>query len=144
MYVISELMNSIDVYSYREENDNPFFEKIQTVYTTDKHDAKDVAGSGLVVSNDGSLVAASNAGENSVALFKTTESGMLGFVFCLPISGEYPKDLVIFPDNKHLVSLNHESNTMTFFTIDVDKKTMIMNGKEMKVKQGNCIVFHKL
>ena len=59
-------------------------------------------------------------------------------------SGEYPKDAEFFPDNKFLVSLNHESNTMTFFHIDLEHGTMIMNGPAMKVNMPNCILFHKL
>ena len=69
---------------------------------------------------------------------------MLTKMLCLPISGDYPKDAILFPDNRHLVSLNHETNTMTFFTVDMDKKIIVMNGREMKVNQPNCIIFHKL
>ena len=50
----------------------------------------------------------------------------------------------MFPDNKHLVSLNHESNSMTFFNLDLEKKVIVMNGPEMKVAQPNCIIFYKL
>ena len=64
--------------------------------------------------------------------------------FCLPISGDYPKDAAMFPDNKHLVSLNHETNTMTFFNVDLKKGLLVMNGKEMKIDQPNCIIFYKL
>ena len=97
------------------------------------------------ISVDGKYILASNAGENSVALYEIQpESGELERLFCLPISGEYPKDASLFPDNKHLVCLNHESNTMTFFTVDLDKKVIIMNGKELTVKQPNCIIFHEM
>ena len=87
----------------------------------------------------------SNVGDNSVIVYKIEEeTGKLEKVLCLPISGDYPKDVALFPDNKHLVSLNHESNTMTFFTTDLEKGLIIMNGKEMKVDRPNCIIFHKL
>ena len=72
------------------------------------------------------------------------ETGKLEKVLCLPISGDYPKDASLFPDNRHLVSLNHESNTMTFFKADLEKGLIIMNGKEMKVDNPNCVIFHKL
>ena len=64
--------------------------------------------------------------------------------FCLPVSGEYPKDADIFPNNKFIVSLNHESNEMTFFHVDLEKGTMVMNGPAMKGEVPNRIVFHKL
>ena len=67
---------------------------------------------------------------------------MLEKLFCLPVSGDYPKDVALFPDNKHLVSLNHESGTMTFFNADMEKGLIVMNGKEIKIESPNCIIFH--
>ena len=72
------------------------------------------------------------------------ETGLLTKNFCLPVSGDYPKDASLFPDNKHLVSLNHETDTMTFFSVDLEKGLLVMNGKEIKVDKPNCIIFHKL
>ena len=69
---------------------------------------------------------------------------MLTKSFCLPVSGDYPKDVALFPDNKHLVSLNHESDTMTFFNVDMEKGTLVMNGRELKVDQPNCIIFYRV
>ena len=50
-------------------------------------------------------------------------------LLALPISGDYPKDLVIFPDNKHIAVANHASNTVTTFTVDYDKNIIVMNDK---------------
>ena len=72
------------------------------------------------------------------------ETGMLREIFCLPVSGEYPKDASLFPNNKFLVSLNHETNDMTFFRVNMEQGTMIMNGPAIKVDVPNCIIFHKL
>ena len=69
---------------------------------------------------------------------------MLEKRFVLPISGDYPKDIALFPDTKHLISLNHESDSMTFFHIDMERNTIIMNGPELKVAKGNCIVMLKV
>ena len=69
---------------------------------------------------------------------------MLERLFCLPISGEYPKDAAIFPDNRHLVSLNHESNTMTFFSMDLKKKVLMMCSPALKVDRPNCIAFYRI
>ena len=78
-------------------------------------------------------------------IFKVDKkTGLLKKVLGLPIAGEYPKDAALFPDNRHLVSLNHESNSMSFFKVDMAKKTLVMNGPEIKVDQPNCICFHKL
>lgn len=147
LYVVHELKNIIDVYHYYidERHGSPEFEKIQTISTLNEYHAGGSAASALNISDDFKYLCSSNAGDNSVVLYSIdNKTGLLDKILCLPISGDYPKDAALFPDNKHLVSLNHESNTMTFFTVDMEKKIIVMNGKEMEVDRPNCIIFHKL
>lgn len=145
LYIVHELKNYIDVYTYEERNGVPEFEKIQTISTLNDYHAGGSAASALNISVDFKYMVSSNAGDNSAVIYKIDqETGMLTKILCLPISGDYPKDVNLFPDNRHLVSLNHESNTMTFFNVDLEKGLLVMNGKELKVDQPNCIIFHKL
>lgn len=144
MYVVHELKNYIEVYSYEEKDNEPYFEKIQTI-STFQGDNTGVAASALSFSKDYQYLLSSNAGDNSVVLYKADEkTGLLSTILCLPVSGDYPKDAGLFPDNRHLVSLNHESNTLTFFTVNMEEGTMVMNGKEIPVEKPNCVVFHQL
>lgn len=145
LYIVHELKNYIDVYSYREVGDAPEFEKLQTISTVNDYHASNSAASALNFSMDFKYMISSNAGDNSVVLYRIEEgSGLLEKLLCLPISGDYPKDAALFPDNRHLVSLNHESNSMTFFTVDLEKGLLVMNGPEVRVEQPNCIIFHRL
>lgn len=145
LYIVHELKNIIDVYIYKEEKSNPFFEKIQTISTVNDYHAINTAASALNFSLDFHYLISSNAGDNSVIMYRIDEeTGILTKIFCLPVSGEYPKDAMLFPDNRHLVSLNHESNSMTFFTVNAEKGLIVMNGPEVKVDQPNCVIFHKL
>ena len=146
LYIIHELKNYVDVYMYTEIADkNPEFEKIQTISTLNSYHAGGSAASALNLSSDYKYIVCSNAGDNSVILFEINEqTGVLTKKFCLPISGDYPKDAALFPDNRHLVSLNHISSTMTFFDVDMEKNVIVMHGKEIKVQQPNCVIFHKL
>ena len=146
LYIVHELKNYVDVYTYTEISEkNPEFEKIQTISTLNNYHAGGSAASALNLSLDYKYIVSSNAGDNSVILFEIDENtGMLTKKFCLPISGDYPKDATLFPDNKHLVSLNHLSSTMTFFNVDLEKNVLVMHGKEIKVQQPNCVIFHKL
>lgn len=145
IYIVHEIKNYIDVYSYEEVNDTPEFTKLKTYPTLNDYHAGGSAASALNFSEDEKYLVSSTAGDNSVVLFRIDhKTGELEKLFCLPISGEYPKDAALFPDNKHLVSLNHESNTLTFFHVDTKKGLLVMNGKQMKIDRPNCIIFHKL
>lgn len=145
LYIVHELKNYIDVYSYEDTNDMPQFEKIQTISTLNDYHASGSAASALNFSSDFKYLVSTNAGDNSVVVYHIDKkTGMLEKIFCLPVSGDYPKDAELFPDNKHLVSLNHESNTMTFFSTDLKKGLLVMNGKEIKISSPNCLIFYKL
>lgn len=144
MYVIHELKNYIEVYHYEEREGEPYFEKIQRVSTV-IGDGTGVAASAIRFSMDYKYLLASNAGDNSVIMYKAdAETGLLETLFCLPVSGDYPKDASLFPDAKHLVSLNHESDTLTFFAVDTKENVIVMNGPELQVDKPNCVVFKKI
>lgn len=145
LYIVNEMKCSIDVFSYHLKNNEPEFEKVQTVSTLNNYHSADAAASALNLSDDFRYLVTSNAGDNSAAVFSIDEkTGMLTKILCLPVSGDYPKDCALFPDNRHLVAVNHESNTMTFFTCDLKKGLIIMKGKELHVDRPNCVIFHKL
>lgn len=145
IYIVHEWKCYIDVYSYEERNHIPYFEKVQTIETVSMAKGSTNAASALSFSKDYNYLLSTNAGDNSVVIFKVNkEDGTLKKIFCLPISGEYPKDANLFPNNKYLVSLNHETNDMTFFHVDLEAGTMVMNGPAIQVNVPNCIIFHKL
>ena len=146
VYIVHARGCCIDVYHYYDTDNNvPEFDKLQSISTLNEYHASGSGASALNLSDDFKYLITSNAGDNSVVIYDVDQkTGILTKNFCLPISGEYPKDAEIFPNNKFLVSLNHETNAMTFFSIDLEKHTMIMNGAPMKVNVPNCIVFYKL
>lgn len=144
-YVIHEMSHSIDVYEYKCDGVYPDFTKIQTIDTVNDYHAGGCIACAMKFSFDHKELICSNAGDNSVAVFLIDEeTGLLEKKLCLPVSGDYPKDIASFPDGKHIVSLNHESDTLTFFNLDIDKRIIVMNGPEMQVKKGNCVIFKKL
>lgn len=144
-YVNCELSNEILVYSYDGSGKVPKFELIQKVDS--RMDKKEIgcASSGLKVSPSGKYLYCSTAGDNSVAIYAIDqETGMLSKICKLPISGKYPKDIEVFPDEKTLVTLNHESNEIRFFTIDYEKGLIVMKGKPIRIETPNCILISKV
>ena len=98
------------------------------------------AASGFALSIDGKHLFCTVAGENTVSMYEVDqETGLLTKKFTLPISGDYPKDLVIFPDGKHIAVANHSSNTVTTFSVDYEKNIILQKGKPHYVDTPNCI-----
>lgn len=144
-YVLNELHHKIEVYSYRDLGSMPEFNRIQSVETVNDYHTYASAAFALKFSIDCKYLFCSNVGDNSVGAFRIDEkTGLLEKCFVLPVSGDYPKDIAIFPDTKHLISLNHESDTMTFFHLDLKKNLIVMNGPAMPLPKGNCIIMKRI
>ena len=145
VYIVHEIQNAVDVYSYKINDNYPEFERIQTISTINEYHAQNCISCTLKLSCDGNYLISSSAGNNSVVVFRIDqETGLLTKVFCLPISGSYPKDAALFPDGRHLVSLNNESGTMTFFHSDLENGIIAMSSKEIKIERPNCIIFYAI
>ena len=144
-YIIHEMKNIIDVYSYKDVDDEPEFEKLQTVSTVNDYHAGNSAAYALQISADGRYIYCSNAGDNSVSAFRRDkDTGFLTKLFTLPISGDFPKDIATSEDNKYLLSINNESDTISFFRMDLKNNTLVMYAPMEKFPAGNCIIIHKL
>jgi 6-phosphogluconolactonase len=138
-------MNCVNVYKYSSVDDQPVFEQIQQISTLGKSYNDKSAAAALRFSSDSTKLFVSNAGDNSVAFFeRDVETGLLTKRSVLPVSGDYPKQICVFPDDKHIASMNHESGTITFFKIDYEKGLLIMNGAPIKVETPNVAVIAKL
>ena len=143
-YVLYEMKNVIDVYSYQEGERTPLVEKIQTFPTTGSEPNQLPAACAMHFSPDEKYLFCSNAGDNTVTMFeRDEETGTLTMRFCLPISGDYPKDIAIFPDGKHLASINHEG-TISFFKIDYEKGLLVMSRRSIPVNEPNCCEIVKI
>ena len=146
IYLIYELKTKIDVFSYKTGERAPVIEKIQTISTTStENPGVMTAACAMRLSWDQKYLYCSNAGENTVSVFsRDEETGLLTRLCCLPVSGEYPKDIAVFPDSRHIVSVNHESGTLTFFSVDYEKVLMVMSGRSIPVNEPNCCAIVKI
>lgn len=145
MYLMYEQKNVIDVYTYDSGDRTPVIEKIQTIATTGKRHNQLAAACAIRFSPDEKHIFCSNAGDETVSIYKRDEqTGFLEQLCCLPISGEYPKDIAVFPDDRHLASLNHESGTITFFKIDYERGLLIMCANGIKCNEPNSCVIVKV
>ena len=145
-YVVHQLKNTIDVYSYsyKEGDKVPTIEKVQTIATTGYDPDPLTAACALRFEPQENYLFCSNAGDNSVSMYeRDTETGFLELKFCLPISGDYPKDIAIFPDGEHLASINH-GGSISLFHVDYEKSLLVMSGRTIRVNEPNCCELVKL
>ena len=147
MYLMYEQKNVIDVFTYQTGEKAPKLEKIQTISTIGKRDqySELTAACAMRLSPDNKYMYCSNAGDNVLSTFaRDEETGMLELLCSLPISGDYPKDVAVFPDQKHVASINHETGDITFFQLDYEKGLLIMCGRPVQVNEPNCCAIVKI
>ncbi|MEE0105843.1 MAG: beta-propeller fold lactonase family protein [Lachnospiraceae bacterium] len=142
-YVLEEATNIVEIYTYELHNGKPVFEKVADTSVQKKEDPL-ASGAAMEFSPDGKYLYVSLDGSNEVVCLAVGEDGQLSIECNAKISGDYPKGIAILPDNKTLVSLNHDSNEIRTFTIDHEKKCVLMKNPPLKVDKPNSIVIHKL
>lgn len=143
-YVLNELENTVDVYAYQVGAHGAEFERIQKV-STQKKKSEHCSAQNMEFSPDGKYLYCANAGTTEMAIFeRDAETGKLDMVSVIPISGDFPKALAVFPGNKYFISLNHESNEICTFRMDYEKKYALMDGKPLKIDKPNCVYLLKL
>mgnify|MGYP004466353649 FL=1 len=143
VYVLEEATNTVEIYTYDLHGGKPTFEKIADTSVLKKEDPL-ASGAAMEFAPDGKYLYVSLDGSNEVVSLAVGEDGQLSIECNAKISGDYPKGIAILPDNKTLVSLNHDSNEIRTFTIDHEKKCVLMKNPPLKVDKPNSIVIHKL
>ena len=144
-YVLCELKNTVEVYKYSVVDDQPVFEKIQSVTTELEGEGISCNASGIEHSADGKYLFVSNVGINDVVIYEIDEeTGLLTQIMETRISGDYPKALAVFPDGKHFASLNHDSNEIRTFKINYEENYCLMDARPVQVETPNCIYIHRL
>lgn len=146
IYLMYELKNVIDVYTYETGDRVPKIELIQTIPTTgEKRLSQLTAACSMRFSTNEDYMFCGNAGDETVSVYKRDkETGLLELLCCLPISGEYPKDIAVFPDDKHIAAINNESNSITFFGVDYEQGLLVMSSKSIPVNEPNCCALVKV
>ncbi len=144
-YVLCEESNMIDVYDFECSSQGPQFTLIQSIDTVEEEEKRACAASDIEISEDGKHLFCSNAGSNSVTIYSIDgQSGKLEEICNSKISGDYPKTIAIFPDGRHFVSLNHDTNEIMTFHVDYENKYFLMDQRPIAIDQPNCISIHCL
>ncbi|MCI8389167.1 MAG: lactonase family protein [Roseburia sp.] len=144
-YLMYELMNAVEVYRYSVVHEMPVFEKIQTISTVSKKDGDACAASGMELSKSGKYLFCSNSGVNSVVCFEVDQkTGLLTRQFETRVNSDYPKMLEIYPDERHYLTLNNNSNDIYSYKIDYENKYSLVSMPGIQVDKPNCIYIMEL
>ena len=141
LYLLYESACRLEVYSYQNTVKGPEFEKLQSLPTMGRLTTQITVGSGLRMADSGLFLLTTNAGDNSVAYFELDpETGLAELKFSLPVSGDYPVDLFIYPGESQIGVVNRTSQTITFFSIDERRNAIYMNRKFITIKEPGCVL----
>lgn len=144
-YVVCEMKNYINVYSYDKNSDKNRFEMVQNIFTVRRDHKTNSAAANIILSSTGDNLLCSNAGDNTVTIYSVDKkTGKLSSLNSLPVSGDYPKYIKLFPDDKHLMSMNNEGNSITIFTVNYERGLIVMNGHELKISRPNNMIIKEL
>lgn len=137
--------NKCYVTKYAYDAETAHFTKLQILSTLpDKYDGYNSAITVKLTSDDRHLFA-TNSGNNSVAVYNINEEDESMTRACvLPVSGEYPRDLLVMPNNERFAAVNQEGNSITSFKVNYEKGYIVMTGAPLKLPSPTSIRMKKL
>lgn len=144
MYVNAENANIVTVFGYELTEKGPVFTKLNQQSTLPEKFNAENCTTTVKLTPDNRYLMVSNSGDNSVALFKLRDGQDMEKICVLPISGYYPRDIYIFPDSEHFISINQESDQITRFGINYDRGYIYMNGKPMDLPSPTSVVVKEI
>lgn len=141
IYLMYELKNVIDVFTYETGERSPKIEKIQTVSTTGEECLtqltsrlrhEDVAGREVPVLQQ-------RGGQHPEHVRAGIRiPGLLTQRSVCRSAATIRRTLRFSRDQKHVASINHESGSISFFKIDYEQGLLIMSSRSIRVNEPNC------
>lgn len=144
IYLTHENANMVTEYAYSMGKKGPVFEKLAQQSTLPPKFTEDNCAVTLKITDDDQYLFVTNSGDNSVAIYRIDDEKKMDKLCVLPVSGIYPRDIYLFPDNKHFASVNQESDSITIFGVNYEKGYIYMKGKPIHVPCPTCIEVKKL
>ncbi len=144
MYVNHQNSNMVTVFGYELTEKGPEFTKLNQQSTLPEGFNAENCTTTLKLTSDNRHLLVMNSGDNSVALFRLRGGQDMEKVCVLPVSGYYPRDLYIFPNNTHFISINQESDQITRFGINYDRGYIYMNAKPIDLPSPTSIVVKEI
>jgi 6-phosphogluconolactonase len=127
MYLINELGSTVMVFNV---DDNGILKLVQTMPATSVGYKGNNACAEILISNNGKYLYGSNRGENSIVIFNIGDDGLLTLAGHSTCGGDWPRNFVIDPSGRFLLSGNQKSGDIAVFRLN--PKTGIPEGPVSK------------
>ena len=145
VYIVCEITSEVYVYAYNGDDEGVSFERIQVISTKTPGDKSESAGVEIRLSDDGGVLAVTNAGIDTVTAFlRDEETGLISYAGMGMTGGIYPKEFVFFPDFKHFITLNYDSNEVACYKFCEGYKGFLTTSRPVKLQHPNCISIAKI
>ena len=129
MYLINELGSTVIVFNVDEKG---IIHPVQTLPTTKEGFKGKNYCAEILIGKNGDFLYGSNRGENSIVIYKIGEDGLLSLAGHSSCGGDWPRNFVIDPAGKFLLSGNQRSGWISVFSIDM--KTGLPEGPVSQVE----------
>jgi len=114
-YLINEPGSTVMVFNVKE---NGLLNLVQTISTVQEGFVGKNSCAEILIGKKGNFLYGSNRGENSIVAFRIGEDGLLSLVGHSSCGGNWPRNFVIDPYGKFLLSGNQKSDTISVFRIN--------------------------
>ncbi len=133
--VANELANSVSTYSF-----DPATGELTavTTHTTLPPGAPDNLVAAIRLSPSGDRVYVSNRGDDSIAVFDLDPSGGLTARGSFQCGGRWPRDMVLLPDDRHLVVANERSHALALLPLSPDGSAVGPTISHLELPSPTC------
>jgi 6-phosphogluconolactonase len=138
LYVIFELNSTISVF---DVDGNGGLKRIQTLSTLSPEFKGESACADIHLGKNGKYLYGSNRGENTIVVFKTGNDGRLTLAGRVSCGGDWPRNFVIDPSGKYLLTGNQKSGNISLFRIDEKNGIPVPTSKEFEINTPACLKF---
>lgn len=140
VYVVNEIDSTVTTYLFNPKNGT--MEPLQILSTLSDLYTGNNRAAEIVIDAKGSMIYASNRGDDSIAAFKIDPTnGHLRFISTTKALGKMPRFITLSPDENYIYALNEASDDIVSFRID--KKSGQLTSTGFKIKSGSpvCMIF---
>jgi 6-phosphogluconolactonase len=138
MYVINELNSTMTFFKVDTDGG---LKLVQTLPTTREGFKGENYCADVHLGKSGAYLYGSNRGENTIVAYKIAPDGKMSLAGHSTCGGDWPRNFVIDPSGKYLLTANQKSGNIVLFNID--EKTGLPAGKvgDYKLKAPVCLKF---